>query len=103
MYIDVIVLLLLLILIIVFFRRFDSFIYGFAIIDITLRILAYIGTHVPVPELQALINKYFPVSIAAIIGKNSEGIIYDILMWIYVGLYTCFLFYIIRYFIKKKK
>ena len=101
--IDVIVLLIILIFIVIFFRRFDSFVYGFAIIDITLRILAYIGTHVPVPELQALINKYFPVSIAAIIGKNSGGLLYSILMWIYVGFYGCFLFYITRYFIKKSK
>ena len=103
MYIDVIILVLLLIVVVFVFRRFSSFVYSIAIIDIFLRIITYIGTHVPVPELHALIEKYFPASIPAIIDNYTNGILSDILMWIYVGFYACFLFYITTYFVNKKK
>ncbi len=103
MYIDVIILIILLLVVIFVFKRFSSFVYSLAIIDIFLRIITYIGTHVPVPELKVLIEKYFPASVPSILGNYTSGIIYEILMWIYVGFYICFLFYITRYFFKKKK
>ncbi len=103
MYIDLVVLIVLLLLVLFFFRRFSSFVYAVAIVDIFLRIVTFIKDNVPVPELQALIGKYCPSSIPAIIGKYSNGIFYTILMWIFVFIYMCFLFYIVRIFIHKKK
>ena len=48
-----------LLLIVIFcFRRFSSFVYSFAIIDIFLRLLHFLEINVPVPELQNLISKY---------------------------------------------
>lgn len=102
MYIDVIVLLILLGIVIFLFRKFSSFVYAVAIIDIFLRILTFIRDN-SVPELYNLINKYFPESIPSIIGRYSSGIFYTILMWIYVGIFTVFLVYITKYFIKKRK
>ena len=103
MYIDVIVLLVLLIVVIFVYKKFSSFVYSLAIIDIFLRIVNFIGKNVPVPELKALITKYFPGSVPAIIDNYTNGILYTIFMWIYVGFYICFLFYITKYFIKKSK
>ena len=103
MYIDVIILLILLVIVIFVYKKFSSFVYSLAIIDMFLRILNYIGTHVPVPELKALIEKYFPASVPGIFGNYTSGIVYDILMWIYIGFYICFLFYVTRYFFKKRK
>ena len=48
MYIDVIILLVLLLLSIFIFRKFSSFIYSIALIDIFLRIIYYIATHLPI-------------------------------------------------------
>ena len=102
MYIDLGVILVLLILVMIFFRRFSSFVYAFAIIDIFLRIMTFIKYN-SVPELKSLIGKYLPESIAAVIGRYSSGVFYTILMWIYVILFIIFLTYITSYFIKKKK
>lgn len=103
MYIDLVVVIILLLLVLFFFRRFSSFVYAVAIIDIFFRIVTFLKDNVPVPELKVLIEKYFPNSVAAIIGKYSSGIFYTILMWIFVFIYMCFLFYVTRTFIHKKK
>jgi hypothetical protein len=102
MYIDLIVVLVLLGVVIFLFRRFSSFVYAVAIIDIFLRIMTFIRDN-SVPELKSLIGKYFPESIPAIIANYSNGIFYTILMWIYVVIFTVFLVYITKYFIKKRK
>ena len=103
MYVDLVVLIVLLLLVLFFFRRFSSFVYAVAIIDIFLRILDFIKDNVPIPELKALIGKYLPSSIPSVIGKYSNGIFYTILMWVFVFIYICFLFYVTRTFVHKKK
>lgn len=103
MYIDLIIVVVLLLIVVLFFRRFSSFVYSFAIMDIFLRIVTFIKNNVPIPELQNLIGKYCPASIEAIIGRYSNGIIYTILMWLFVFIYMCFLYYTIKVFVKKKK
>jgi len=102
MYIDVVVVLVLLAFVIFFFRRFSSFVYAVAIIDIFLRILTFIKYN-SVPELKSLISKYFPESIPSIIANYSDGIFYTIIMWAYVVIFIIFLGYITKYFIKKRK
>ena len=103
MYIDSLVLIILLIVVVFVFKRFSSFVYSVAIIDIFLRIVTFIRDNVPVPELKALLVKYFPESIPNILGRYTSGIIFSLLMWIYVFFYICFLVYITKYFIKKRK
>jgi hypothetical protein len=103
MYIDLIVVVVLLLLVVFYFRRFSNFVYAFAIIDIFLRILNFIELNVKVPELQSLIHKYFPDSIAALIGQYTDGILTTILMWVYVVLFAIFLGYTFKIFIKRKK
>lgn len=102
MYVDVIIILILLGVVIFLFRKFSSFVYAVAIIDIFLRILTFIRDNT-VPELKSLIGKYFPESIPAIIAKYSNGVFYNILIWAYVIIFAIFLVYIIKYFIKKRK
>lgn len=102
MYVDVIIVLILLGVVIFLFRKFSSFVYAVAIIDIFLRILTFIRDN-SVPELKSLIGKYFPESIPAIIARYSDGIFYTILMWAYVIIFAIFLGYITKYFIKKRK
>ena len=80
MYVDLIVVIALLLIVIFCFRRFSSFVYAYAIIDIFLRILHFIEVNVKVPELQNLISKYFSDSIEAIIMGYTSGIIETILL-----------------------
>ncbi len=105
MYIDLIVFLVLLIVVVMFFKRFSSFVFFIAIIDIFLRILAYIKHNIPAKDIAALIGKYLPESVFDIINKYTAnmGIINDILKWCFVGLMSIFLFYITKIFLKKKK
>ena len=102
MYVDLIVVLILLGIVIFLFRKFSSFIYAVAIMDIFLRIMTFIRDN-SVPELKSLIGKYFPESIPSIIARYSDGIFYTILIWVYVCIFTVFLVYITKYFIKKRK
>lgn len=103
MYIDVFVLIILLALVIMFFKRFSSFVFAVAIIDILLRILTFIKNNIGLDDVSALINKYIPSSILGIIDKYSSGIINTILQWSFILIMCIFLGYIIKIFIKKKK
>ena len=99
---DLAILIVLMAVVIFFFKRFDSFIYFIAVVDIFLRILTFIKIHVPVPELKALIGRYFPESIPAIIKKYTSGIVNTIFIWVYAIIFMIFLFYTARIFFRKK-
>ena len=99
---DLAIFLILMAVVIFFFKRFSSFIYFVAIVDIFLRILTFIKLNVNVPELYALINKYIPENVPAIIDRYTNGIVYTVLLWIYVIIFCIFLFYVTRTFFKKK-
>lgn len=103
MYIDIIVLVILILLVVMYFKRFTSFVFSIAIIDITLRILTYIKNNIGLNDISTIIGKYLPESIFNIIDKYTNGIIQIILNWIFVAIMTIFLYYIIKIFIKKKK
>lgn len=103
MYIDLIVLIVLLIIIVMFFQRFDSFVLFMGIIDIFLRILAFIKNNIGLKDISQVIGKYLPESMFDIIHKYTNGIIELILDWIFVGIMVIFLYYITKIFIKKKK
>ncbi len=99
---DLAVLLILVILVVILFKDIKFLVYLIGIIEIFFRIVHYIGDHLGIGELNSLINNYLPSSIFNIIDKYSSGIIYDILSWVLVGAFIAFLYYLIRYFIKKK-
>ena len=73
------------------------------LIDIFLRIVDFIARHVPVTGIAEYLDKYFPSSIGFMITKYTNGIVADILMWCYVGLFVCFWFYVASYFVNKRK
>lgn len=103
MYLDLIVLVILLILVIYFFRKFDSFVYFIAIIDIFLRILTFIKNNIGLPDVAELLNKYFPESLFNVIDKYTLGSVNILLKWAFVIIMIIFLVYIIKYFISKRK
>lgn len=103
MYIDLIILIILILVVIMFFKRFSSFVFFIAIVDLFLRILTYIKYNIGLPDVAALIGKYVPESIMAIIDKYTAGIFQTILEWSFVIIMIIFLSYIIKIFIHKKK
>ena len=103
MYIDLIVLIILVIVVIMFFKRFSSFVFLMAIIDILLRILTFIKDNIGLDDVSALIGKYIPSSIFGIIDKYSDGSVSILLKWAFVIIMCVFLYYITKIFMKKKK
>lgn len=103
MYIDVIVLIVLILIVVMFFKRFSSFVFFIAIVDMFLRILTFIRFNIGLPDVSALIGKYIPASIIAIIDKYTSGIFQTILEWAFVIIMMIFLSYVTKIFIHKKK
>lgn len=105
MYIDLIVLIILMIVVLMFFKRFSSFVFLMAIIEITLRILTFIKNNIGVKDIRNLIGKYVPENMFAIINRYTEnGSIFNIILkWAFVIIMVFFLVYIFKIFLKKKK
>ncbi len=105
MYIDLVVLLILIILVIMFFKRFSSFVFFMAIVDITLRILAFVKNNIGLKDVAHVIGKYLHESVFEIINKYTGNIhlLNIILKWCFVVIMTVFLSYIIKIFWYKKK
>ncbi|MBQ4634077.1 MAG: hypothetical protein IJB71_01875 [Bacilli bacterium] len=99
---SLIILLVILIVILFVCRNFASFLYAFAISDILLRIIAFVNSQIAVASVNNVLSK-LPNSIESMIANDSDGIIYTVLMWIYVGLYAIFISYLIPTFFRKRK
>ena len=70
--------------------------------DIILRVLTFIRMNIGFPEISAIIAKYVPASIKALIDVYSSGILNQVLTWGHVLIYILFIFYVAKYFIKMK-
>ena len=105
MYIDLILLVVLILVIIMFFKRFSSFVFLMAIIEIFLKILAFIKNNIGLKDVAAVIDKYLPESILEIIDKYTGNwdIINAILRWSFIILMMIFLSYVFKIFLNKKK
>ena len=89
--------------IVFFFKRtFSGFIYAVGMVDIFLRILAFLKTQLLGGEALAFVNRWFPASIPAIISKYTDGAFTTVLFWIYIIIMIIFEVYIIKGFIKKR-
>lgn len=89
--------------VIFFFKRtFSGFVYSVAMVDIFLRILSFIKAQVLSENILMFVNKWFPVSIPAVINKYTDGVFYSVLIWLYVMIMIVFLVYTVRTFINKK-
>ena len=99
---DLIILILLIIAVVVAYRDFKFVTYLIGILEIFFRLIHYIGDNLSLININPFVNKYILSSLFSIIGKYTTGIVYDILSWILVGVFAAFLFYLVKYLIKKK-
>ncbi len=98
----VIVLLVIFIVVFCFKRSFSGFIYAVGASEILFRLLSFLRVRLFSSDIANFIAKYFPENIPAVIGNYTEGIIYEVLIWIFVGIMIIFEFYTIRIFLKKR-
>lgn len=98
----VIVLLVIGVIVFGFKRSFSGFVYAVGASDILFRLLAFLSGRLFSGEISSFISKYFPSSIPAVIDHYTDGLLYEILIWIFVGIMIVFEFYTLRIFFKKR-
>ena len=98
-YIDLVVLIVLLVFVIIYSKRFQTYMFGFGMIDILFRILNLINGFIPIKEIRTFINTYIPDSISSVINHYTKGIFNTVLTIIM----AIFLFYVVKIFLKRKK
>lgn len=87
----------------IYFKDFKSVVYFIGILDILFRLLHKLIDLINISNLTELIETYIPNSIEAIIDYYSSGILNTVLIWVLFLLYCYFVFYLIKYWLKKKK
>ena len=102
-YIDLVVLIVLLVFVIIYSKMFQTYMFGFGMIDILFRILNLINGFIPIKEIKNFINTYIPASIPSVINHYTTGIFNTVLIWVYIVIMAVFLYYIVRVFVKRKK
>ncbi len=81
-------------------KKHSNIFLAFGLIDIFLRLINYVGDHT-IKEVNDIVDKIFPNSIAAIISNYTNGTLCDILMWGYILLMAIFFFQVCRLFMKR--
>lgn len=99
---DLIIILILILAVAFFFKDFKNVVYFLGILEIFFRLIHFIATHLKVKEFIDLVNKYIPSSLIEVIGKYANGLLYDIFVWVLIGMFCCLEFYLVKYFIKRK-
>ena len=99
---DAVLLIVLIVAAICYFRKLDSSVYFIASLDILFRIVSFIKDKIGKGEVYNFMDKYFPSSIPGVINKYTDGIVADILVWIYVAMFAVFLFYTVKILWKKR-
>jgi hypothetical protein len=99
---DLLILVILIGIVIFVRKKFSSFVYFLAILDIFLRLLTFIRINVNLGQISNFVATYIPESIPSILNKYSNGIFNLILIWGYIICFIIFEYYTVRIFLKKK-
>ncbi len=88
---------------VIFWRQdFKFVVYALGIMEIFFKLIHFLGDNIKFININGFINKYIPTSLFSILDKYTSGIVYDIISWILVFCFCAFLYYLVRYMIKKK-
>lgn len=88
-------------LVVFFFKRFSNVVYVIAIIDIFLRIVNFINVKLLTGTIHTWISNNIPANIPVILSKYASGLLYNILIYLYVIVFILFEAYIIKAFFKR--
>ena len=86
-----------------FFKDFKSVVYFLGIVEIFLRLVHKIASLLKIAKFTKLINKYIPSSLESIINAYSSGILNIVLIWVLILLFIFFEWYLIKFWLGKKK
>ena len=86
-----------------FFRDFKSVVYFLGILEIFFRIVHKLASLLKLDSFTSIVNKYIPNSLESIIDMYSSGILNTVLVWLLLLLFIAFEWYLIKYWVKKKK
>lgn len=100
---DLIILVVLIGLVIFFYKKFRNVIYFLGIVEIFFRIVHTVGDMLGIEPMNNAINRFVPESILSIFAKYSSGLLYNIIVWIFIILFIVFEYYLIKGFFKKGK
>lgn len=82
-------------------RKFSSFIYFVAIVEIFLRIVTYIKVKFTKGAVFTFLNTYVPANIPTILDSYADGLLLDILIILYVLGFVVFESYLVKTLFKK--
>lgn len=86
-----------------FFKNFKSVVIFIGLTEVFLRLIHRISQLINLKVLNDFVNKYIPTSLEEIINNYSTGILNTILIWILILLFVFFEWYLIKYWLVKKK
>lgn len=102
MYLDLVVVLIVFIFGLIKYKHFASYVYLFCASDMLFRVLNFINDNIEFGSINEFITKYIPSSIYGVIVKYTSDIAQTVLIWVYVGFFTVFLYYTIQILMKKR-
>ncbi|MEE3343267.1 MAG: hypothetical protein VZS44_04165 [Bacilli bacterium] len=91
------------VLVALFFKDFKSVVYFLGIIEIFLRLVYRIADLIKVAAFNSFLKKYIPTSLESVINAYSSGILNIVLIWVLILLFVFFEWYLIKYWLGKKK
>lgn len=86
-----------------FFKDFKSVVYFLGIVEIFFRIVHKLANLLKIEGFSTFISKYIPGSLEDIINIYSSGILNTVLIWILLFLFIYFEWYLVMYWVSKKK
>lgn len=99
---DLVIVLVIIAMIVILCRDFKCVIYSLGIMEIFFRIMHFISDNIKIDVLSSFIKSFVPGSMTDIFARYSSGLLFSILQWIFVILMGVFVYYLVRYLIKRK-
>ena len=99
---DLAIIVVLILIVLFFLRDIKWVVYAIGTIELFFRLLHWFGDHIGLPELNNVINLYVPTSLFDLVGKYTNGIIYELLCWGLFALLFFWFIYLLKYFFHKK-
>lgn len=97
------IIILIIIAIVVFWRRDVKFlVYTLGILEIFFRLIHHIGDKLTLIDINTFVDKNIPKSLFSIFSKYTTGLVYDIISWSLIVAFCSFLYYLVKYMIRKK-
>ena len=98
---DLIILFVLVVIVCFVYRDVKFVVYLLGILEIFFGIVHYLGDNF-VLSFNDFINKNIPPSIFSLIDKYTSGFVNDVLSFLFLFMMGMFLFYLVRYFFRRK-